>query len=221
MHLPRILLALALLLCHAASSGMQGSIFEAKSASTRQETCAECYEKDTFDNESETCENTDQSGSQAGQDQRLTYEKVTDIFTSQRQQNLIHLTLDNGQQLTATEGHPFLTSEGWRDAVLLKRGGKLLIKGESEADRAATLEKAIYKPNQPLAHVNTAQSAIENIVNTHANAPYRTILEVRQEVQTVPVYNIEVANAHTFLWGKRGCWCITAWVHTPVILIMA
>jgi RHS repeat-associated protein len=65
-------------------------------------------------------------------DARLAYERITDIYTSRKEQ--VHLTLDNDEQLTATEGHPFKTSEGWRDAVLLKRGGKLLLKGSGDGD---------------------------------------------------------------------------------------
>jgi hypothetical protein len=71
-------------------------------------------------------------GSNPKQDQRLSYEKVTDIFTSFKEQTLIHLTLANGEQLTATDGHPFNTPEGWRDAIVLKKGGKLLLPGEAQ-----------------------------------------------------------------------------------------
>jgi hypothetical protein len=103
-------------------------------------------------------------------DARLSYEKVTDVYTSRKEQVLVHLTLDNGDQLTATEGHPFKTSEGWRDAILLKRGGKLLLKGsgESGSDKTAL------------------------------------IADVRVEKTTVQVFNLEVANAHTFFVGKDG-----------------
>jgi hypothetical protein len=95
---------------------------------------------------------------------------VADIFTSYRQQKLVHLTLDSGEVLTATEGHPFRTSEGWRDALVLKRGQKLLLKGE---------------------HVSKA-------------TPYSTVVDVRTEVATVPVFNLEVSNAHTFFVGVDG-----------------
>jgi len=80
-------------------------------------------------------------GKEPGVDQRLSYEKVTDLFMSQREQRLVHLTLENGETLTATDGHPFLTSEGWRDAILLKKGGKLLLKGagEDEPERWASV----------------------------------------------------------------------------------
>jgi hypothetical protein len=108
-------------------------------------------------------------GSEAKLDQRLSYEKVTDIFTSFKEQTLIHLTLANGEQLTATEGHPFKTVEGWRDAVMLKKGGKLLLKG-GEEDSEPALE----------------------------------ITEIRTERKTLPVYNIEVANAHTYFVGIDG-----------------
>lgn len=163
-----------------------------------------------------------EAGNQLGQDQRLSYEKVTDVFTSLREQTLIHLTLDNGEQLTATQGHPFLTSEGWRDAILLKRGGKLLIKGEADAD--ADAEKAlqsavIYKPNQPYAGIESASSATKNIVNVslqnaanqgaiasaEANSErYATITDIREEVKTIPVYNLEVAHLHTYFIGLDG-----------------
>jgi len=64
------------------------------------------------------------------------YQKVTEVYnTPERVRTLVHLTLDNGQTLTATDGHPFKTDEGWRDAVLLKKGGKLLLK-DSDADAA-------------------------------------------------------------------------------------
>lgn len=108
-------------------------------------------------------------GTQTGLDQRLSYEKITDIFTSHKAQTLVHLTLDDGQALTATEGHPFKTAEGWRDAILLKKGGKLLLKdSDSDAERTATID------------------------------------DIRTEQKVLPVFNIEVANAHTFFVGEDG-----------------
>jgi hypothetical protein len=166
-----------------------------KETASAQIYCAECYEIERDDE---------------GPAIFPTYEKVTDACTSYREQTLIHLTLDNSEQLTATEGHPFLTSEGWRDAILLKRGGKLLIKGDAEADAKDgetaqdAISKAIFKPNKPVAGINTAQSAIKGIVDERSDSAYRTILEVRIERQTVPVFNIEVANAHTFFVGDEG-----------------
>ena len=112
----------------------------------------------------------DKSSATAG-DERLSYEKVVDVFTNQMARTLVHLTLDNGQTLTATDGHPFKTTEGWRDAIMLKRGGKLLIKGgDSDSD-------------------------VERV---------NTITDMYTEQKTLPVFNIEVANAHTFLVGESG-----------------
>jgi hypothetical protein len=110
-------------------------------------------------------------GDQATADRRLSYEKVTDVFTSYRQQILVHLTLDSGETLTATEGHPFMTTDGWRDAVLLKKGGKLLLKNSDDGPGVAR---------------------------------FATIADVRNEVRTVTVFNLEVANAHTFFAGEEG-----------------
>jgi Pretoxin HINT domain len=109
-------------------------------------------------------------------DPRLSYEKVVDIYTSYKPQTLIHITLDNGQQISTTEGHPFKTTDGWRDAILLKKGGQLLLKGGGgdAADGADAADATI------------------------------TIADVRQEVKTVAVYNLEVANAHTFFVGVDG-----------------
>lgn len=43
----------------------------------------------------------------------------------------MHLTIADGKTIDATEGHPFNTPEGWRDALLLKKGGELILKGEN------------------------------------------------------------------------------------------
>lgn len=107
--------------------------------------------------------------------QQLSFQPVTETLASEREQTLVHLRLDNGETLTATAGHPLMTAEGWRDAALIKRGGKLLLRrgdgddgGEASALRAAT------------------------------------VTEVRQEVGRVPAYNLEVAHAHTFFVGDEG-----------------
>lgn len=82
-----------------------------------------------------------EAGATAGRDARLSYEKVVDVYTSLKEQRLVHLTLSDGQKLTATEGHPFKTTEGWRDAVQLTRGGKLLLRGSSdEHEQVAVIE---------------------------------------------------------------------------------
>jgi RHS repeat-associated protein len=76
-------------------------------------------------------------GAAVGLDGRLSYQKVTNIYSSVKEQTLVHLTLDDGQEITATDGHPFMTTDGWRDAVLLKKGGQLLLKGAGDPDHAA------------------------------------------------------------------------------------
>ncbi len=111
-----------------------------------------------------------QRGEDAGADNRLSYEKVVDVFTSYQKQQIIRIHTENGKLLTATAGHAFMTDEGWRDAILLKRGGKLLLKGSGEGD----------------------------------SDQWVTITELSQESVTVPVFNLEVANAHTFFTGKEG-----------------
>jgi len=61
-----------------------------------------------------------------GQDQRLSYEKITDVFTSNEEQVLIHITLNDGEKFTSTSGHSFNTEKGWRDAISLKQGDNLI-----------------------------------------------------------------------------------------------
>jgi|GEM_PF-880733 len=110
-----------------------------------------------------------------GQDQRLSYEKVVDVYTSFKQQTLITLRLASGEVIETTEGHPFKTTEGWRDAILLKRGGQLLLGGEGRSDLDG----------------NTGERTVE-------------ITEVIAANKVVPVFNLEVANAHTFFVGRDG-----------------
>ena len=60
----------------------------------------------------------------------LSYKPITDIIsTPNREQKWVHVTLSDGKVITATEGHPFKTIEGWRDAVLLKKGDILILTG--------------------------------------------------------------------------------------------
>nr|WP_265281966.1 Hint domain-containing protein [Verminephrobacter aporrectodeae] len=99
------------------------------------------------------------------------YEKVTGIISNEKQQRLVHITLNSGNIISATDGHPFRTSEGWRDAILLKRGGQLLLGGDGNENDAAV----------------TA-----------------TIIDVRVEIKTIRVYNLEVKNLHTFFVGEDG-----------------
>jgi Pretoxin HINT domain len=148
----------------------QNSLLEAnlavKTASSPSKCCSRSYENNS----------TVKDLSKPPSAQR--YEKVTDIASSFKAQTLLHLTLDNGQTIQATAGHPFKTSEGWRDAVMLKKGGKLLLRGgDAEAD-----------------------------ANSDANGAerYATITDIREEVKTTAVFNLEVANLHTFFVGEEG-----------------
>lgn len=104
-------------------------------------------------------------------EQAQSYERITDIISSNKAQQLVHLTLDDGKTITATDGHPFNTDAGWRDAILLKTGDKLHL---SMANKVSNESK-------------------------HA-----TIKSVRIENTVVPVFNLEVANAHTFFVGVDG-----------------
>lgn len=56
----------------------------------------------------------------------LSYEKITDVFSSIKEQVFIHIAFADGSTLTATEGHPFKTVDGWRDAALLAAGDRVL-----------------------------------------------------------------------------------------------
>ncbi|WP_081992267.1 RHS repeat-associated core domain-containing protein [Collimonas arenae] len=104
-------------------------------------------------------------------DSRLSYEKVTNVFVSNKSQTLVHIFLDSGESITATEGHPFKTTDGWRDAILLKKGGRLLLMGDGGDSDAKSLA---------------------------------IITDVQSEQKVLPVFNIEVANAHTYFVGVDG-----------------
>lgn len=72
----------------------------------------------------------------------LSYEPITDIIsTPNREQKWVDITLQDGKIITATEGHPFKTPDGWRDAVLLKEGGKLLLKGEGAMEKTVAIAR--------------------------------------------------------------------------------
>ena len=152
------------------------------------------------------------AGNDPKADQRLSYEKVTDVVTSLREQKLIHVELDNGETLTATAGHPFRTLEGWRDAILLKKGGKLLLKGSGEKEpdarpatsaEGATAQAGAREERRESAA--TSELTVETSART-AETSERTveIVSVRLETRTTPVFNLEVANAHTFFVGEEG-----------------
>jgi hypothetical protein len=118
------------------------------------------------------------------------YEKVTDTISSFKEQTLLHLSLSNGQTIQATAGHPFKTSEGWRDAVLLKKGGQLLLGGE---ETTALL---------PLPLGEGWGEGLPALALTSER--FATILEIREEVKTTAAFNLEVANLHTFFVGVEG-----------------
>ena len=107
-------------------------------------------------------------GRQPGRDERLSYEKLVDVLHSHRLQGMVHLGLSGGARLTATEGHAFMTSEGWRDAGTLQVGARL--------------------------HTRSA----------NGQAVLAVVESVQTERETVPVFNLEVARAHTFFVGDEG-----------------
>lgn len=100
---------------------------------------------------------------------------VTDIITSLKHQTIVTITLISGEQIKATRSHPFLTPDGWRAAQLLQAGGQLDLKGRSNTE--------------------------SDDETTHESA---TIASVTTATTTVRVYNLEVADTHTFLVGEQG-----------------
>jgi len=98
----------------------------------------------------------------------LSYEHVTEVFSSLREQQLVKITFNDGETLAVTAGHPFLTTEGWRDAGVLQAGSAVwALGGES----------------------------------TGAELAERTITGIERESSMVPVFNLTVANAHTYFVG--------------------
>jgi hypothetical protein len=71
---------------------------------------------------------------------------------------------------TATDGHPVMTSEGWRDAVMLKVGNKVQVGPTGEGE----------------------------------NSEFLLITDISITTEKIPVFNIEVANAHTYYVGDDG-----------------
>jgi RHS repeat-associated protein len=111
-----------------------------------------------------------EKGQADGIDQRFSYEKITDVYTSYKEQSLVHLTLANGKTISSTAGHPFRTKLGWRDATTIKRGDQVEIIAGS-ADNKQSFQK---------------------------------VIAISTERETLQVYNLEVANAHTFMVGEDG-----------------
>jgi RHS repeat-associated protein len=127
---------------------------------------------------SEWKENINSKAEEAEPDVRLSYEKVTHLVTSYREQQIVRIKLNSGSVIETTAGHPFRTINGWRDAVLLREGGKLLLKSTLGDARTGNTESN--------------------------NETVATISDVSFETKIIPVFNIEVANAHTFFVGVDG-----------------
>ncbi len=126
-------------------------------------------------------------GTGAKTDARLSYERVEHTIVSEHQQRLVHITLESGETLTATDGHPFRTANGWRDAIMLKKGGQLLLKGDGEPPKVGAAQ--------------TSHTA--------------TITDVSTETRSVKVFNLEVENAHTYFVGKDGVGVHNGYSKTP------
>jgi RHS repeat-associated protein len=96
-----------------------------------------------------------------GADPRLSYQKVTEVYTSNRLQTVVYIGLGNGEELVATEGHPFNTRQGWRDAVLLQVGDVLLSKGAG---------LSAFAEGIPVTSIRTEQSVLPAFNLQVANA---------------------------------------------------
>ncbi|AZN35464.1 RHS repeat-associated core domain-containing protein [Iodobacter ciconiae] len=80
------------------------------------------------------------------QGENLSYELITDIIsTPNQEQKWVDITLQDGKTITATQGHPFNTPEGWRDAVMLKKGDKLTLKGDVDSDRMLEITSVTHR----------------------------------------------------------------------------
>jgi hypothetical protein len=80
------------------------------------------------------------------QGQNLSYEPINDIMVTPAQpRRLVDLVLADGQTITTTDGHPFNTPDGWRDAILLKKGGKLLLKGEGDSEKTVEIASVTHR----------------------------------------------------------------------------
>lgn len=83
----------------------------------------------------------------------LSYEPITDIIsTPNHEQKWVDITLQDGKIITATQGHPFKTPEGWRDAVLLQQGGKLLLKGDGGSEKTVEIARIVQRTETKTAY---------------------------------------------------------------------
>ena len=157
-------------------------------------------------------------------DKALRYEPVVDIMASHKQQVIYSVTLDNGETIKATQGHPFKTAEGWRDAALLTVGSKIISKDSKPglfaqavnrtrqalvgtiASLATAAVMAVTPVSVPEAASSTAfASASPASAFLSQDTPaYRTVVAVERAEKVVPVYNLEVKGAHTFFVGQEG-----------------
>ncbi|ARN20016.1 hypothetical protein A4W93_08865 [Piscinibacter gummiphilus] len=76
--------------------------------------------------------------------QNIDYQAVADVFvTPDQRRTLVRITFEGGATLTATDGHPFRTEAGWRDAILLAPGDRVLLSDDiGGAPRVATVKAA-------------------------------------------------------------------------------
>jgi len=157
-------------------------------------------------------------------DKALRYEPVVDIMASHKQQVIYSLTLDTGETIKATQGHPFKTAEGWRDAALLTVGSKII----SKDSKPGLFAQAVNRTRQALAgtiasFATAAVMAVTPVLVPEAASStafasaspasaflsqdtpaYRTVVAVERAEKVVPVYNLEVRGAHTFFVGQEG-----------------
>ncbi|WP_369348354.1 RHS repeat-associated core domain-containing protein [Stenotrophomonas sp. JAG2] len=66
-------------------------------------------------------------------------EIVTDVILSHREQNIVRLTLESGNTVEATGGHPVHTREGWRAAQLLQAGSRLDVRDHDGTMRSVAI----------------------------------------------------------------------------------
>ncbi|WP_181109160.1 RHS repeat-associated core domain-containing protein [Xanthomonas arboricola] len=90
---------------------------------------------------------------------RTRTEKITEVILSHREQTLVTITLDNGNTIETTGGHPLHTPAGWRVAQLLQAGGQLDIKGpDGNLIQAGISKVASRKEVFPVYNLEVANS---------------------------------------------------------------
>lgn len=143
------------------------------------------------------------------QTKALRYEAVEDVVSSHKAQEIVTITLDNGETIRATAEHPFKTDAGWRGAALLKVGSRV------------TLNLTLASPVELVPHGQRLLSTVSlpivgeavllpqpQIVQTKnmvgLAAEYRAVTHVMHETKIISVYNLEIVSAHTFFVGRVG-----------------